>query len=207
MTKVKSATFIKSQSKIEKDFAGFDLPEIAIVGRSNVGKSSFINALTNNGKLAKTSSTPGRTRLVNFFNIDNKFILVDLPGYGYAQAGKQEQSKWEGMIDGYFANSKNLVAVIMLVDIRHEPSKLDKLMIEYLYHYNIPVTIVATKLDKIKKSELARKLIDISAGLKVGKSNIYVTSALEKKGYDKVLERLEQFINNKGGDKNEDLGD
>ena len=119
MTKVKQAKFLKSESKIANNFEGFSLPEIAIVGRSNVGKSSFINGFCNNSKLAKTSSTPGRTRLVNFFEIDSKFVLVDLPGYGFAKAGKQEKDKWESMIDGYFQNSKNLVAVIMLVDIRH----------------------------------------------------------------------------------------
>ena len=205
MNRVKSAKFIKSESKLTNEYMGFSMPEIAIVGRSNVGKSSFINALCNNGKLAKTSATPGRTRLINFFEINNEFMLVDLPGYGFAQAGKQEKAKWEGMIDSYFACSKNLCGVVMLVDIRHTPTSLDCLMIDYLYHYNIPVTIVATKLDKIKKSELSRKLTDIAATLKVGKSNIYVTSAQDKVGYDKVLERLYQFVETGGG--NEDLGD
>ena len=171
-----------------------------------MGKSSFINGFCNNGKLAKTSSTPGRTRLVNFFEIDQKFVLVDLPGYGFAKAGKSEKDKWEGMIDSYFENSQNLVAVIMLVDIRHEPSKLDVMMMDYLYHYNIPVTVIATKLDKIKKSELARKITDIAAGLKIGKSNVFVTSAETKTGYDKVYERLEQFLKSEG-EANEDLGD
>ena len=207
MTKVKQAKFLKSESKIPKDFAGFSMPEIAIVGRSNVGKSSFINGFCNNGKLAKTSSTPGRTRLVNFFEIDSRFILVDLPGYGYAKAGKSEQDKWESMIDSYFQNSQNLAAVIMLVDIRHEPSKLDVMMMDYLYAYNIPVTVVATKLDKIKKSEMQRKITDIAAGLKIGKSNVFVTSAETKIGYDKVYDRLEQFLNKSEDIENEDLGD
>jgi len=205
MKRVKSAKFVKSESKLTNSYAGFSMPEIAIVGRSNVGKSSFINAMCNNGKLAKTSSTPGRTRLINFFEINSEFMLVDLPGYGFASAGKTEKAKWEGMIDSYFDNSKDLAGVLMLVDIRHTPSDLDVLMIEYLYHYNIPVTIVATKLDKIKKSELARKLTDIAATLKVGKSNIFVTSAQDKVGFDKVLERLYQFID--GGDKDENMGD
>lgn len=205
MKRVKSAKFVKSESKLTNSYAGFSMPEIAIVGRSNVGKSSFINAMCNNGKLAKTSSTPGRTRLINFFEINSEFMLVDLPGYGFASAGKTEKAKWEGMIDSYFDNSKDLAGVLMLVDIRHTPSDLDVLMIEYLYHYNIPVTIVATKLDKIKKSELARKLTDIAATLKVGKSNIFVTSAQDKVGFDKVLERLYQFID--GGDKDGNMGD
>ena len=205
MKRVKSAKFVKSESKLQSGYAGFCMPEIAIVGRSNVGKSSFINALCNNGKLAKTSSTPGRTRLINFFEINAEFMLVDLPGYGFASAGKQEKAKWEGMIDSYFECSKNLVGVVMLVDIRHNPTQLDKMMMDYLYHYNIPVTIVATKLDKIKKSELPRKITDIAATLKVGKSNVYITSAQDKVGFDKVLERLYQFID--GGEKNEDMGD
>ncbi len=206
MAKVKQAKFLTSASKISKDFAGFSMPEIAIVGRSNVGKSSFINGFCNNGKLAKTSATPGRTRLVNFFEIDQRFVLVDLPGYGFAKAGKSEKDKWESMIDSYFENSQNLVAVIMLVDIRHEPSKLDVMMMDYLYHYNIPVTVIATKLDKIKKSELPRKITDIAAGLKIGKSNVFVTSAETKFGYEKVYERLEQFLTS-GGEIHEDLGD
>ena len=205
MKRVKSAKFVKSESKLTNSYAGFSMPEIAIVGRSNVGKSSFINAMCNNGKLAKTSSTPGRTRLINFFEINSEFMIVDLPGYGFASAGKTEKAKWEGMIDSYFDNSKDLAGVLMLVDIRHTPSELDVLMIEYLYHYNIPVTIVATKLDKIKKSELSRKLTDIAATLKVGKSNIFVTSAQDKVGFDKVLERLYQFID--GGNKDENMGD
>ena len=204
MKTIKSAKFIKSESKLASGYAGFSMPEIAIVGRSNVGKSSFINALCNNGKLAKTSSTPGRTRLINYFEVNNEFMLVDLPGYGFASAGKQEKAKWEGMIDSYFENSKNLVGVVMLVDIRHTPTELDKLMIEYLYHYNIPVTIIATKLDKIKKSELPRKITDIAGTLKVGKSNIFITSAQNKVGFDKVIERLYQFID--GGENNEDMG-
>lgn len=193
--RIKNARFLRSESAITKNYAGFNVPEIAVVGRSNVGKSSFINMITNNGKLAKTSSTPGRTRLVNYFMINESFVLVDLPGYGYAKAAKSEQAVWEGMITDYFAESKNLVGIILLVDIRHT-SENDRQMFEYLYTYNIPVLIVATKLDKIKKSEKYQKVLNISSFLKVGKENVYTISNQTREGKEQVLAKLEQLLEN-----------
>jgi len=193
---IKNAKFLKSESRISANYAGFNLPEIAVVGRSNVGKSSFINMLANNKKLAKTSSTPGRTRLVNYFQFNDNFILVDLPGYGFAKASKAEQSGWENMITSYFAETNFLAGIIMLVDIRHTPTEQDKQMLTYLYTYNIPVIIACTKADKIKKSELARKIMDISSALKMGKENIIVTSSETRLGKDKVLEKMGQLIEN-----------
>ncbi len=193
--RIKNARFLRSESAITKNYAGFNVPEIAVVGRSNVGKSSFINMITNNGKLAKTSSTPGRTRLVNYFMINESFVLVDLPGYGYAKASKSEQAVWEGMITDYFAESKNLVGIILLVDIRHT-SENDRQMFEYLYTYNIPVLIVATKLDKIKKSEKYQKVLNISSFLKVGKENVYTISNQTREGKEQVLAKLEQLLEN-----------
>ena len=192
---IKQASFLKSASLTSTDWSGFNMPEIAIVGRSNVGKSSFINCLANQTKLAKTSSTPGRTRLVNYFNFNNEFVLVDLPGYGYAKASKEEQGKWESMITTYFAESDNLAGVIMLVDVRHTPTEKDVQMLAYLYTYSIPVIIVATKQDKIKRSEMERRRIDIAGTLKVAKENIILTSSETRFGKEKVLEKMEQLLN------------
>ncbi len=192
---IKNAKFLKSESGISS-YAGFGLPEIAVVGRSNVGKSSFINCLANQNKLAKTSSTPGRTRLVNYFLFNQNFVLVDLPGYGFAKASKEEQGKWESMITGYFAESDFLAGVVMLVDIRHTPTEKDKQMLEYLYTYNIPTIIVATKQDKIKPSQMESRKVDICGTLKVAKDNIILMSNQTRYGKDKVLAKMEQLIEN-----------
>lgn len=193
---IKNAKFLKSESRVTANYEGFGLPEIAVVGRSNVGKSSFINMLANNKKLAKTSSTPGRTRLVNYFLFNNEFVLVDLPGYGFAKASKAEQSGWENMITSYFAETNNLVGIILLVDIRHTPTVQDKEMLAYLYAYNIPVIIACTKQDKIKRSEMARKVMDISSTLMVGRENIIVTSSETKYGKEQICDKMQQLIDN-----------
>jgi GTP-binding protein len=173
MKVIKSATFLKSEVNFE-NYKGFDLPEIVLLGRSNVGKSSFINMLSNNNKLAKVSATQGKTKLVNFFMMNNEFILVDLPGYGYAETSKVEQQRWGKIIDSYLEGSNKLKAGVLLVDVRHAPTKQDIQMLDYLTFNNIPVTIVATKYDKIKKSERMKKINDIAQTLKVGIENIYL---------------------------------
>lgn len=200
MAQIKNAKFITSVADASK-YAGFSVPEIAVVGRSNVGKSSFINMLSGCKKLAKTSSIPGRTRLVNLFEMQiadqqqqSKFMLVDLPGYGYAKAGIAEQNRWKDMIESYFENSKNLVGVLLLVDIRHEPSIKDLIMFDYLFKNNIATTIVATKADKLSKAEIARNKVMISAKFKVGVQNIYITSSEKGLGKEQVAERIAQFV-------------
>ena len=208
---VKNARFLRSESGVTKNYSGFGVPEIAVVGKSNVGKSSFINMLANQKKLAKTSSLPGRTRLVNYFMFNEEFAVVDLPGYGYAKASKAEQAVWENMITSYFAETSYLAGIIMLVDIRHKPGANDIQMLEYLYTYGIPVVIVATKQDKIKKSEIASKIMDISGTLKMAKENIIVTSSETRYGKEKVLDKIEQLLANFKPEENEvkdeDLGD
>ena len=193
--KIKNIKFIKSISNINQYNESNKLDEIAIVGRSNVGKSSFINMLAGNKKLAKTSSMPGRTRLINLFSVDDKFVLVDLPGYGYAKASIEEQQKWAKMIEDYLHFSNNLKSVIMLLDIRHKPTIKDEQMLEWLVHYNIPVSIIATKFDKIKKSEKQKCIKEIASTLKIGIDNIIVTSAQTGYGIDEVLNRIEQILN------------
>lgn len=189
--KIKNVKFLKSGVVADDTF---DLPEIAIVGRSNVGKSSLINYLTNS-KIAKTSSTPGRTRLINYFEINNgEFILVDLPGYGYAEANKSTKSNWGSMIEPYILNNKNLKNILLLVDSRHKPSVEDKDMMKFLLYYNLPFTIVATKIDKLSKAELNKNLTMLAVELKVGVGNIYPVSATKRIGMDNLMDRISQFI-------------
>jgi GTP-binding protein len=208
MKTIKNAVFLKSESDLES-FKGYGVPEIVVLGRSNVGKSSFINMLANQKKLAKTSATPGRTRLVNYFMFNNDLVLVDFPGYGYAKASKAEQGKWEEMITSYFAESEYLAGIIMLVDVRHEPTEKDEIMFRYLYSYNIPVIIIATKQDKIKRSEMPRKIMDIAAKLKVAKENIFLVSNETHYGKDKVLSKIDQLLLGfkEGGEEDEDICD
>ena len=193
MKVIKNAVFLKSESELE-NYKGFDLPEIILVGRSNVGKSSFINMLSNNSKLAKVSATQGKTKLVNFFLMNKEFVLVDLPGYGYAEASKLEQQRWTKMIKTYLETSKKIVNAILVVDIRHTPTKQDVQMLDYLTFANIPVTIVATKYDKIKKTDRAKRLQDIATTLKVGIENIYLISSETAYGKDNIVSRIYQFV-------------
>ena len=193
---VKSAEFVTSVSKAPDVGQFDDLPQFTFVGRSNVGKSSLINFLTNRKALAKTSSTPGRTRLINFFKINNEFYFVDLPGYGFAQASKTEQTQWQSLIGGYLQNTTNLRLVFVLVDIRHEPSKLDKQMVDYLYQLQIPFCIVATKADKIGKSQIAKNLQIIANTLSVGVGDVLYVSSEKKQGALRLFEKIETLLQN-----------
>ena len=190
---IKKAKFVQSLSAF-REFPGQGLPEIAMVGKSNVGKSSLINNLTRNSKLARTSSEPGKTRLVNLFLINESFFLVDLPGYGFAQASKEEKAKWADMIEGYLKNSKNLKRVFQLVDIRHAPTEDDKLMVDYLRHYDIPFTVVATKADKLSKAQRGRNIPVICRDLAVQPWEIIMHSSKEGVGRDMLLEHIEREL-------------
>ena len=190
---IKNAVFLKSDSDAAT-YKSFNLPEILLLGRSNVGKSSLINMLANNSKLAKVSSTQGKTKLINYFLFNKEFVLVDLPGYGYAETSKVEQQRWSKMINGYIEKTQNLANAILIVDVRHLPSKQDIQMFDYLSFNNIPVTIVATKYDKIKKSERMKKLSDIATALKVGVENIYLISSETSFGKDNLVNRIYQFV-------------
>lgn len=195
---IKNATFIKSLADIGtylEESEKYSCPEICVAGRSNVGKSSFINMLTGRRKLAKTSSTPGRTRLLNLFDIDDgRFILVDLPGYGYARASKSEIEKWSNLTDGYFSVTKTLAHTFSLVDIRHEPTALDKSMIAYLYQAGKPFTVVATKADKLSRSAQFRARQTIATSLKIGADNVMLTSSDTGQGRDEILSRIDQIL-------------
>lgn len=137
------------------------LPEIAFVGRSNVGKSSLINCMINRKALARTSGNPGKTRTINFYNVEDKLYFVDLPGYGYARASRAESEKWGRMIETYLLKREQLKCIVMLVDIRHEPTKNDISMFEWLHYYDYSMTIVATKCDKINRSQIQKQTANI----------------------------------------------
>ncbi len=185
--------FVKSASKRE-EFIDDDLPLIAVVGRSNVGKSSLINMLTNNKKMAKTSSQPGRTRLVNYFNVNNQFYLVDLPGYGFASASKNLVSSWDRVMNDFFVDNRNLRLVLLLLDSRHMPTDLDIEMLDYLAENEIPHVVILTKADKLSKSELNNNINKIAQAIRHNKDVIIPTSAQKKLGTDKICEILNQYI-------------
>ena len=189
--RITNVKFLKSAT--ERD-CSFNLKEIAMVGRSNVGKSSLINYLTN-AKVAKTSNTPGRTRLINYFSINNdEFLLVDLPGYGFASTSGGMKESWGQMIEGYLFNNANLKNILFLVDIRHKPSKDDMQMLSFMNFYAIPYTIVATKSDKLSKAQIGVQKQMLAKELHVGTDNIYVVSSLNKTGKENLLSRISQFI-------------
>ena len=190
---IKKAQFITSLDAF-RDYPGIGRPEIAMVGKSNVGKSSMINKLTNNGKLARTSAEPGKTRLINLFNLNDEIVLVDLPGYGFARVSRGEKQRWAGMIEGYLAQSKNLKRVLMLVDMRHQPTNDDIDMVNYLRHYGIPFTVAATKADKLSRAEKSRSIPVICRTLAVQPWEIIPFSSEDGTGRDKLLELLDTLL-------------
>lgn len=189
--KLKQATFITSVADSGK-FYKTNKPIIAVAGKSNVGKSSVINMLANNGKLARTSVTPGRTRLINYFDF-GEFVLADLPGYGYAKVSKEEKLKWGKLLEDFLLN-EDIKLLISLVDIRHDPTDDDIMMINYLYHYRIPFIIVATKSDKLAKTKVKPAISSLSACLKVGTGDIIASSAVSGLGKNDILSRIEQIL-------------
>lgn len=170
-------------------------PEIAVAGRSNVGKSSFINSFINRKSLARTSSKPGKTRTINFYDIEHKFYLVDVPGYGYAKVSKKEQEKWGQMMEDYFSSRETLRLVILLVDSRHESQILDQQMYDYFIHYDIPVLVVGTKVDKVKKSQWNKHEQMIINGLDVEEeTEVILYSSETKEGRDDVWNVVSKYI-------------
>ena len=188
---IKNATFITSVAD-GKNFYQTNKPLICIAGKSNVGKSSLINMLSNQKKLAKTSVTPGRTRLINYFDF-GEFVLADLPGYGFAKVSKTEKEKWGVLLDD-FLKSQNIKLLISLVDIRHEPTSDDKMMINFLYHYQIPFVLVATKADKLPKTKIKPMLKEISASRRVGIGDITASRAETRLGKEEILAMIEKAI-------------
>lgn len=183
------ATFVISAVEKEQ-WPDSNLPEVVVVGRSNVGKSSFINALTNRKRLAYVGNTPGKTRLINFFDIDGAWMLVDVPGYGYARMSKEMLKKMGKMMEDYFSQREQLKLAIQLVDARHDPTNDDLDMIEYFKFLQIPILLVATKIDKIPKTKRVKALKNISQKLQLPLKNIYGISSTEKIGFDEVYQAI-----------------
>ncbi len=172
-----------------------DLPEVAFVGKSNVGKSSLINCMVNRKSLARTSQNPGKTRTINFYNVENIVHFVDLPGYGYARASKSEIEKWGKMIEEYLLEREQLKSIILLIDIRHEPSANDKMMYDWLKHYGYKIIIVTTKSDKLKRSQINKHTSMISKSLSLDKEDILVPFSSETKdGREKLWDIIKSNI-------------
>mgnify|MGYP000997035571 FL=1 len=172
-----------------------DLREIAFAGRSNVGKSSLLNLLTGRRKLARVSGSPGKTRTINFYIINDAFRIVDLPGYGYAKVAKSVSAGWGEMMERYLQNRENLVKVVHLVDIRHAPSKQDVEMYEYLRHYGLDGLVVATKADKISRNQMAKQMKLIKQTLGLSSEDVVIpVSALKKTGYQELLDEMEKIL-------------
>lgn len=183
--------FIKAAFSI-KNLPTQDVPEVILCGRSNVGKSTFINSLFNRKNLAKTSSIPGKTRSLNYYLVDNSFYMVDLPGYGYAKVSKEERNYWQKIINGYFSLKRNIVLAIHLIDSRHSPTTLDIALNNYLKDNSIPYIVLLNKADKLKQSELSqakKEVIKTFPELSSGE-NIVLYSAMSSLGHREVIERL-----------------
>lgn len=191
---IKSAEFIKSATT-PAEYPPVQLPEVAFAGRSNVGKSSLINALVNRKRLVKTSSTPGRTQLINFFEINQQIIFVDLPGYGYAKVPVSVRKKWGPMIETYLSGRKTLQAVVVILDIRRTPQQEELNLIGWLSHYAIAAIVVLTKTDKLSKNKAAQQHQHIAHALSMGPEDLILFSAKTRRGRDILWNEILPFVN------------
>ena len=192
--KIQSSEFYTSSAKVS-ECPDKNLPEFAFIGRSNVGKSSLINSLCNKKSIAKTSSKPGKTLLINHFIINNSFFIVDLPGYGFAKVSKKEKEKIKNLHENYFKNRKQLFSALLLIDIRLEPQKIDLEFMEYINKLFVPFILIFTKCDKLKKSEINQKIKVYSEEIKRNwetSPQIIVSSAKNKIGLDDILKFIDQ---------------
>lgn len=187
--KVKEAVFVNSALS-PADYPQYGLPEVAFAGRSNVGKSSLINCLVHRSGLAKTSTTPGKTRLLNFFLVNSVLSFVDLPGYGFAKVPASIRRRWRSMVETYLKSRKELRLVVILIDVRRRPDEQDFQLIEWLDHYRIPHTIVITKVDKVSRSKRARQIREIQDGLRGYEGRIIPFSATTREGKALVWEEI-----------------
>lgn len=178
----------------EKQYPQDKLPEIVLLGRSNVGKSSFINTLIRRKNLARTSSKPGKTQTMNFYQIEDRFRFVDMPGYGYARVSQKEREKWGKMIENYLHVRKNCAGVFLLVDARHEPTEDDELMFNWLVYYGMTPTVIATKFDKLTPMRQKKALNNIASTFQLDKRDVIAFSAVKKTGKDAAWERIEAYL-------------
>ena len=171
-----------------------ELPEIAFSGRSNVGKSSLLNKLVKRKALARVSQTPGKTREINFFKVNGEFVLVDLPGYGFARVSKEARLTWKPLIEGYLRHSEQLRGVVQLIDSRHEPSPEDKQMVEFLAEVGVPTIVALTKTDKLKKSEVTPRAAETARALGLDDTQVIPFSAVTGLGRDELAEALVELV-------------
>lgn len=189
---IKTVEFIKSAVK-PSQYPEYDFPEIAFAGRSNVGKSSLINALIQRRNMVKTSSKPGCTQLINFFLINEGLSFVDLPGYGYAKVSKKIRSQWQPMINLYLSQRQSLLGLVLLIDIRRDPGKEELDMVDWLESHKMPYLVILTKSDKLSKTKQQKRLLSICSQMNREKNSIILFSAKTKKGRDMVLEEIEDL--------------
>ena len=171
------------------------LPEIAFAGRSNVGKSSLLNRLVHRKKFARVSNTPGRTREINFFKVNDRFILVDLPGYGYARISKERRAEWKPLIESYLRSSRDLRGIVQLLDVRHEPTADDRRMLEFLGELGIPAVIVLTKIDKLAPPQRASRIAELASELSLDDDQLIPFSAVTGDGRNDLAEAVEALLN------------
>lgn len=193
--RITKARFVKSVININ-DLPADDIPHICVIGKSNVGKSSFINKLCNNNKLARVSKEAGRTKMLNFFLVNDRFYLVDFPGYGFQASGKSFDEIWADLIEKYFLNRDKIRQVLALVDIRREPTQNDIDMVDYLYINQIPFTVLASKADQVAKSKIPNHLNTLASKLKVGKDNIIPFSSATSLNIDRITNLIFEKLSN-----------
>ncbi len=191
---IKSVEFVKSVA--DKNYLVSEYNEVAFVGRSNVGKSSLINFITGRKKLAKTSGTPGKTKLINYFLVNNNFLLVDLPGYGYAEVSKDLKTNWGDFLEEYLRTSKNLKCVYLLLDIRRTPTTQDEQMLKFLYFNRISTKVVVTKTDTLSRVQVFNQLNIICSKLGLTRKDVIITSSQDKEGHKELMESIEHFVSN-----------
>jgi GTP-binding protein len=179
---------------LAKQYVDKNLPEIAIAGKSNVGKSSFINMLCNNGKLSRVGQKPGKTILINAFKVNDSFYLMDFPGYGFAKVSDKEKARWAELMEGYLCISRQLKCVVLLVDIRHSVSEGDKQMLKWLTYYQIPFIVCATKADKLSASQTQKALKTLSVETGIIINQIIPVSSVTRKGKEETLNRIEELL-------------
>lgn len=197
MLHIGEVKFITSAAD-KKGFYGGEKPVIAVCGKSNVGKSSFINMLANRRQLARASAEPGRTRLVNYFDF-GAFVLADLPGYGFAHVAKSEKERWARLLDDFFAEGR-VAHVFALADIRHEPTADDRTMIDFLYYTQTPFTVIATKADKLAKTRIKEAVRRVAAAFRTGEGNVIAVSAEDRRGREEVLSAVEGVLSREGAE-------
>lgn len=191
---IRSLEFIGGMAAVGGWRPDVGLPEIAFAGRSNVGKSSLLNRLVHRKKFARVSNTPGRTREINFFKVNDQFVLVDLPGYGYARISKERRAEWRPLIESYLRDSRGLRGIVELLDVRHEPTADDRRMLEFLGDLGVPTIVVLTKIDKLAPSQRSRRIADVSSELGLDVDQCIAFSAVTGEGRNELAEAIEMLL-------------